>query len=40
MSEAKSPGTWLELAKGYLARFTGVIADLKSEVTKLAINER
>jgi hypothetical protein len=40
MSEAKSPGTWLEIADDYLAQFTGDIADLKREVTQLAIVER
>jgi hypothetical protein len=30
MSEAKSPGAWLEKADDYLAQFTGDIADLKS----------
>jgi len=36
MSEAKSPGTWLELADGILARFTGVVADSKRELTQEA----
>jgi hypothetical protein len=40
MSEAKSPGTWLELTKGWLARFTGVLADPKREATPLALEEK
>jgi hypothetical protein len=36
MSEAKSPGAWLEIADLELAQFIGVVADSKRELTQEA----
>jgi hypothetical protein len=37
MSEAKSPGAWLEKADDHLAQFTGVVADSKRKLTEEAV---